>query len=134
MRSIMTVIAGLSVPATALAATMRASDIASGPEAKGVIDVVLQHGITGAMLLIVLYGYYRKDKQFSEESAARIADSKANGEVMRSLVVATTTQMERFNDTAEALVNELRAERHASNPGTTGQHRPITRPGGGGIR
>jgi hypothetical protein len=85
-----------------------------GPEAKGVVDVVLQHGITGAMLLIVLYMYWRKDKQAADENAARVADSKANGEGMRLMVEKTTTQMERFNDTAEALVREIREERHST--------------------
>lgn len=91
---------------------------ATGPVASGVADIVLQHGITGAMLLIVLYGYYKKDKQYGDESAARVADSKAFGEAMRVQVVATTTQMERFNDTAEALVQELREERRAERPST----------------
>ncbi len=146
MRAVLMIIASMSLPAIALA---KVSDAVSspGPEAKGVIDVVLQHGITGAMLLIVLYGYYRKDRQLTDEreatnkqlasereakdrqlaaeSAARVADAKANAEVMRSLVVATTTQMERFNDTAEALVNELRTERHASRPDHTPQ--PVRR-------
>lgn len=99
-------------------------DAVSSTEAKGVVDVVLQHGITGAMLLIVLYMYWRKDKQCSDESAARNADSKAFGEAMRLQVVATTTQMERFNDTAEALVRELREERHST----------VARPGSPGVR
>ncbi len=43
---------------------------------KGIIDIVLQHGIVGAMLLIVLWGYFRKDKALEEERNARIEDAK----------------------------------------------------------
>lgn len=143
MRTFSAILAAALVAAVTFAAQAGETGVVVGPEAKGIIDVVLQHGVVGAMLLIVLYGYWRKDnqlaaervekdkqleakdkkladeraekdKQIAAESAARVADAKANGEVLRSLVVTTTTQMERFNDTAEALVNELRTERHAA--------------------
>lgn len=129
MRILLTtgVAGSLLVSARALASSV--GDTAVGPEAKGIVDVVLQHGITGAMLLIVLYAYWQERKAKNDESAARIADSKAYGESMRVMVVQTTTQMERFNDTAEALVNELRTERHASRPE---MHRPPPR--GGPVR
>lgn len=108
------------MPAAIAAANIASSvgDAVSSTEAKGVVDVVLQHGITGAMLLIVLYMYWRKDKQLADESAARVADSKAYGEAMRSAGERSVTQMERFNDTSEALVQELRTERHATRTGT----------------
>ncbi len=137
MRAFLTtgVVGSLLLSIKAFASTVATDTPTVGPEAKGIVDVVLQHGITGAMLLIVLYAYWQERKAKNDESAARIADSKAYGESMRVMVVQTTTQMERFNDTAEALVNELRAERHAAQQQQQPQPprqipRPPTRPGG----
>lgn len=79
------------------------------------------------MLLIVLYAYWQERKAFREESAARIADAKLYGEAQRLMAEKTTTQMERFNDTAEALVRELRDERHVDRPSTL--QRPPTQGG-----
>jgi hypothetical protein len=125
MKLITILVAGCVPLMTAVVAS--AGEVAGSVEHRAdVVDVVLQHGVVGAMLLIVLYGFWQKDKQLATESAARIADAKATSEVMRTLVVATTTQMERFNDTAEALVQELRTERHASSPS---MQRPPTGPG-----
>lgn len=103
---------------TAFVANAAGDATVAGAEHRAdIVDVVLQHGITGAMLLVVLYGYWQERKRGNEESAARTADAKAYGESMRVMVVQTTTQMERFNDTATALVLELRDERHAhTNP------------------
>ncbi len=108
------VVGSLLVSTRTFAASV--GDAVSGGQASGIVDVALQHGITGAMLLIVLYAYWQERKAKNDESDARVADAKATTEMLRTMVVATTTQMERFNDTAESLVNELRAERHGSHP------------------
>ncbi len=53
------------------------ADVAGSVDAtKGIVEIILQHGIVGAMLLIVLWGYFRKDKALEEERAARIEDAK----------------------------------------------------------
>lgn len=41
-------------------------DTATADTTKGVVDIILQHGITGAMLIIVLVAYFRKDKALTE--------------------------------------------------------------------
>ena len=44
---------------------------------------VASTGVMGSLLVIVLFGYYQKDKKLAEESAARIKD----GEETRKLLM-----------------------------------------------
>lgn len=74
----------------------------------GVVDVILQHGIVGAMLLIVLYAYWRKDIALQTESAARIADAKLYGEAMANSREKLGTMMEKFNDSSDGLMQEIK--------------------------
>lgn len=43
---------------------------------KTIFEMLATHGITGVMLFVVGWAYYRKDKELAEERLARIADSK----------------------------------------------------------
>ncbi|MDQ2668022.1 MAG: hypothetical protein M3Z05_18770 [Gemmatimonadota bacterium] len=97
---------------------------AVGPTAAGITDVLLQHGITGALLLIAMYAYWRKDQDKNAESAARIADAKLYGEAMAGAREKQSAVIERFTDTSEALLEEIK-ERQREERASTLQ-RPAT--------
>jgi uncharacterized coiled-coil protein SlyX len=64
---------------------------------KGVIDIILQHGITGAMLIIVLVAYFRKDKALTETE-------KEHNDTVEGLLTKVTEVQTASNALASKLV------------------------------
>lgn len=96
---------------------------AAGPTAAGITDVLLQHGITGALLLIAMYAYWKKDQEKSAESAARVADAQKYGEAMASAREKQSSVIEKFTDTGETLMDEVK-ERQREERASTLQRPP----------
>jgi hypothetical protein len=74
---------------------------------KNVIEVFLQYGVLGVVLLIVGWAYFKKDLELKEERAARIADARSHvedairyGNTMVSLQEKVTTTANKLIDLA----------------------------------
>lgn len=80
-------------------------DTTTADTTKGVIDIILQHGITGALLVIVLFAYFRKDKSLDDERNARLADEKEHGDTIEKMTATLAALQEKTNTGMQKLLD-----------------------------
>lgn len=89
------IVALFSANAVARANDRAASDpVMVAPDStKGIVDVVLSHGITGAMLIVVFWMYSKERKMVAEQNELRISEQKERVvDAMRFGTTLTTVQ------------------------------------------
>lgn len=59
----------------------------------GALGDILSQGVLGALVIILLYAYWRKDKELKEINAGRLQDSKDVAKDVTTVIQANTTSI-----------------------------------------